>query len=227
MNFSNLKILVIVAHQDDETIGCGGSLKKWSSLGADIEVCYMTDGATGVKQGTDGSNMFSKRMLEANEACKLLGVNRISTLSIPCQQISNKKINFHKVICKIREAKPDLIITHSDLCKHRDHKRTHDLVKEAAWKSSEDILQELGPIHTTSYVWCCEILDPLDRVDFCVDITNTYEQKLLAMNCYSTQLGILNNIISYLDGITRVRGYAITVDRAEAFKAIGNKPIKL
>ena len=44
MDFSNKKVLIILAHQDDETIGCGGSIKKWSSNGATVEVCFMTDG---------------------------------------------------------------------------------------------------------------------------------------------------------------------------------------
>ena len=102
MDFSNKKILVILAHQDDETIGCGGSIKKWSSQGADIEVCFMTNGSTGVEQGKDSANIVEDRMLEAREAAAILGVKKLSCLGLPCQQIVNKKANFHKVIKKIR-----------------------------------------------------------------------------------------------------------------------------
>lgn len=227
MDFSNKKILVILAHQDDETIGCGGSIRKWSTSGAVIEVCFMTDGGTGVEQGTAGDNIVNDRMVEAQQAATILGVSKISSLSIPCQKIINKKQNFHKVIKLIRQSRPDLIITHSDVCKHRDHKRTFEIVREATWKASENILEELGPTHTTLHLWACEILDPLPQVDFAVDITSTYKHKILAMDRYKTQEGILNKIESYLDGISRVRGYSIDCDRAEAFKKIGNRPIEL
>jgi LmbE family N-acetylglucosaminyl deacetylase len=227
VDFSNKKILVILAHQDDETIGCGGSLKKWSRQGADIEVCFMTNGSTGVQQGKDGTNIVEDRMEEARQAATILGIRKVSCFSLPCQQVVNKKDNFHKVIKKIREVKPDLLITHNDLCKHRDHKRTYEIVKEAAWKASENILEQLGPTHVTNCVWSCEILDPLDRVDFCVDISETWIYKMRAMDRYGTQTGILGSIEDYLDGITKVRGYAVGCSRAESYKAIGNKPIKI
>ena len=100
-------------------------------------------------------------------------------------------------------------------------------MKEAAWKASENILEELGPTHVTNCVWSCEILDPLDRVDFCVDISETYLHKMAAMDKYNTQVGILGAIGDYLDGITKVRGYAVGCSRAESYKMIGNKPIKI
>ena len=52
MNLRNKKVLVFVAHQDDETIGCGGTIAKWSNQGAEVHVCFMTDGATGFEQGS-------------------------------------------------------------------------------------------------------------------------------------------------------------------------------
>ena len=227
MDFSNKKVLIILAHQDDETIGCGGSIKKWSSSGATVEVCFMTDGATGIKQGSDGSSIVDDRMEEAQQAATILGVSKIRSLSMPCQNIDNSSQNFHKVIKLIRQVRPDLIITHGDVCKHRDHKNTFKIVREAAWKASENLLEELGPVHTTPQLWACEILDPFGQVDFAIDITSTYKYKILAMDRYRTQSDILNKIESYLDGISRVRGYSIDCDRAEGFKKIGNRPIKL
>ena len=45
--FQHKNILIFAAHQDDETIGCGASIKKWTDAGSDVEVVFMTDGATG------------------------------------------------------------------------------------------------------------------------------------------------------------------------------------
>ena len=67
------KVLVIVAHQDDETIGSGGTLNKWSELGCEIDVIFVTDGETGIDQRDlyDESSIKSTRMEEAKEAAKI------------------------------------------------------------------------------------------------------------------------------------------------------------
>ena len=99
MNTREKRVLVFVAHQDDETIGCGGTLAKWSNEGAKVHVCFMTDGATGYEQGSGlEGDITSIRMKEATYACHLLGVKEISTLGLPCQEIKNEKQTFHKVI---------------------------------------------------------------------------------------------------------------------------------
>ena len=49
----NSTVLIFAAHQDDETIGCGGTMAKWACEGKDVQVCFMTDGGTGIEQGCD------------------------------------------------------------------------------------------------------------------------------------------------------------------------------
>ena len=38
-----LKILIIAAHPDDETLGCGGSIAKWVKDGHDVYVLIMAE----------------------------------------------------------------------------------------------------------------------------------------------------------------------------------------
>lgn len=220
------RVLVFAAHQDDETIGCGGTIKKWSDLGTEVFVCFMTDGSTGVEQGTDGSLIVLTRMAEAEEAGKVLGVKEIHNLRLPCQKVVNKQATFHAIIELIRRVKPDLVLTHGRGCKHRDHRRTSEIVEEACWKASENTLEELGGVHTVGSVWAFEILDPHDNPDYVVDITEQYESKIKAMNVYNSQEGILGSIYDHLDGLSKIRGYAVGVSRGESFKRMG-LPIKL
>ena len=72
----------------------------------------MTNGNTGIKQGTDGKDIIATRMTEAIRAGVPIGVDKFHTLGLDCQKIVNSKNNFHKVIQKIREVKPYIIITH-------------------------------------------------------------------------------------------------------------------
>ena len=229
MNIRDKRVLVFVAHQDDETIGCGGTLAKWSNEGAKVHVCFMTDGATGYEQGSGlKSDITSVRMKEATYACHLLGVKEISTFGLPCQEIKNDKQTFHKVIQKIRQFRPNVVITHSDICKHRDHRVTSSIVEESCWKSTENILEDLGKPHAVDLVLQCEILDPLDNPDFIVDISKEYITKLEAMSIYTSQRGVIPGIEQYLNGISLVRGYSVGPDkRAEAFKRLGRLPYRL
>ena len=223
------KVLVFVAHQDDETIGCGGTISKWSNQGAEVHICFMTDGATGYEQGSGlQEDITSVRMSEAIYACHILGAKNVTTLGLPCQQIDNNKQTFHKVIQKIRQIRPNVVITHSDICKHRDHKITSSIVAESCWKSTENILEDLGKPHSVDLVLQCEILDPFENPDFIVDITEEYITKCEAMAVYTSQGGIIPGIEQYLNGISLVRGYSSGPNRrAEAFKRLGNLPYKL
>ena len=41
-----MNILVIAAHPDDEVLGCGGSIAKWSRAGYKVYVLIMAEGVT-------------------------------------------------------------------------------------------------------------------------------------------------------------------------------------
>ena len=40
----NKKILIIAAHPDDEVLGCGGTINKYSKLGYSIDILFVSDG---------------------------------------------------------------------------------------------------------------------------------------------------------------------------------------
>jgi len=211
------KVLVFVAHQDDETIGCGGTLSKFSNLGYDTTVVFVTDGATGIDQtGNFSKNIVNRRSIEAKNACNVLGVNKIKEMKIPCQKVENNQENFHRFIKIIRDTKPDIIITHSPNDKHRDHKAVAKIAIESSWKAQEDIHPELGKKHRISMLWGCEITD-LITPDIYVDITGFFNKKIDALKSYNTQEDIIDGYNRFLDGISTVRGFESGVKKAEAF----------
>jgi len=215
------KVLVFAAHQDDETIGCGGTISKFSKNGSEVTVVFVTDGSTGFSKGQEHEvkSVVSKRSKESKKACNLLGVNEVIELRLPCQKIENNQENFHSFIKIIRDQKPNLVITHSDNDKHRDHLAVNKLCIEAAWKANEDIHPELGCRHKIDDLWCFEITD-LICPDYYVDITETYEDKIAAFQCYDSQNGIVENYSNLIDGLSKVRGFNSGVLRAEGFKSI-------
>jgi len=76
-------------------------------------------------------------------------------------------------------------------------------------------------------VWTCEITDPLPRIDFVVDISETYSKKIEAMKIYNSQENVVDGIFSFLDGLSKVRGYSINKERGEGFMRVSYMPMEI
>jgi len=221
------KAMVIVAHQDDEALGCGATIKKWSNGGSEVTVVYVTNGSTGIDQSEKHKkNIVVCRNKEVSAAASILSFS-YSFMNYECQNITDNKHLFHGIISVIRQYKPEIILTHSFQDKHRDHRVIHNVVKEAAWKSYENIHPELGNRHYVRDVWGIEITDLHPSVDIVVDVTYYMQFKLKAIESYRSQNQILENIRPFVEGLGSVRGYMINAKYGEAFKRISVLPVSL
>ncbi len=102
------KILVLAPHQDDESIGCGGLLKKMADLGANIHVLYTTDGAQ-VNIGVSPEESIVLRNKEAKAALSLIDAT-FSQLKISNISPRITLENLEEFSEKINFLKPDLIL---------------------------------------------------------------------------------------------------------------------
>lgn len=84
---NNLKesAMVFAPHQDDETLGCGGTILRKRGLDADVDVVFLTDGRTSHSHLMSPLLLTALREEEATAACAKLGVakDRISFLRYP------------------------------------------------------------------------------------------------------------------------------------------------
>lgn len=72
------KVLIIVAHPDDEILGMGGTIAKWASEGAEIALLIVTDGST--SQYKDYSNLnkiLERKKAETKKAADIVGISHI------------------------------------------------------------------------------------------------------------------------------------------------------
>ena len=224
------KILVIAAHQDDETIGCGATIAKFNSYGSITKVLFVTNGETGISQNKDYSNsqIIKTRMDEAALAAEILRIHEIDTLNVPCQQVDiHDQRLFHDLIKQLRTFKPELVITHCSHDKHRDHRAISELVVEACWKSNENIHKKLGNTHSVKDIWGMEVVDPHTKIDFVVNVEESISKKIDAIKIYESQTKIIDNISDYILGLSKVRGYSIGTSAGEAFLRISKQPMKI
>ncbi|MHA1370540.1 MAG: PIG-L deacetylase family protein [Promethearchaeota archaeon] len=216
---SELKsVLIFEAHTDDAVIGMGGVIKKFSDNGIHVTICTATKGET---QHTpeNRANIVKIRMKEGLYADQILGVNQHHFLNHACQALKNDRPTFHEFVGLIRKIRPDLIFSPSPCEMHRDHRIVAELSQEAWWKATEnDVLIELGKPHRAPSLLFYEVLPTFSSPPhICIDITNEWRAKIKAINCFTSQMTTLKNVMDFVEGKARIRGYLIGSAYAEAF----------
>jgi N-acetylglucosamine malate deacetylase 1 len=181
-----LDILVIVAHPDDAELSCGGSIIKHTDKGYKVGIIDLTEG----ELGTRGS--VESRYEEAKNASEILGISIRENLKFRDGWFRDDEEHRLKIIEKIREYQPNIIITNAPEERHPDHVRAAKMVKESAWLSglskivtkdkSGNIQQKWRPLHVYHVIQYTAI-----EPDFVVDISGYEEKKMAAIQAYKSQ----------------------------------------
>ena len=114
------KVLIIAAHPDDDVLGCGGLMAKYSKK-VDFRVVFISEGSScrflkeeiGTKEVID---TIRQRNNFGVEALKILGVDDVVFYDLPCGRLDQHPIlEINKIIEKeIRDFEPDTGFTHSE-----------------------------------------------------------------------------------------------------------------
>src|SRR3712207_2361651 len=85
------RVLGVFAHPDDETLGAGGTLARYASVGADVRVVSLTRGGAGQIRDADTasrSTLRDVREKELDAAGKELGLTGTRCLDYPDGSLS-------------------------------------------------------------------------------------------------------------------------------------------
>jgi LmbE family N-acetylglucosaminyl deacetylase len=108
-------ILVLAAHPDDETLGCGATIRRLSEEGNNIHLLTLTD-------GHGARNEKHNRNSELEKCSEILGINSYDSGHFPDNKMDSVPL---LEICKFIEKKtpfvPDMIFTHHPGCLNIDH----------------------------------------------------------------------------------------------------------
>jgi LmbE family N-acetylglucosaminyl deacetylase len=132
---STPRLLVVVAHPDDESFGCGSVLAHAAAHGADTVVCCATRGEAGeCAPGFDlgGRDLAAVRTAELHAAASVLNVSRVVLLDHVDSGMSDKPepaalvtvdpdVLADEIRSLIDDVLPDVIITLDGSDGHRDH----------------------------------------------------------------------------------------------------------
>ena len=126
-----MKILVIGAHPDDNEFRCGGIAYKYKQLGHEVQFLTVCDGCRG-HQSMTLEETRERRKGEYLAVAEYLGI-RYDCFGIEdCTVVADLETR-RRMINYIREAEPDLIITHRTNDYHADHRAVAQLVQDSAY----------------------------------------------------------------------------------------------
>jgi len=127
------RVMVLVAHPDDEVLGAGGTIHRIAD-DAEVSVVIVNPGAAMERRGT--TREYVDELIDsAGDAAVILGVRKLVVGPFRDVELSNRSVQIrdvhHFVEDCISELKPDVVISHSGVETHKDHLILHETAKVA------------------------------------------------------------------------------------------------
>ncbi len=224
-----LDVLAIGVHPDDVELGCSGTLINELKRGKKTGVLDLTQGELGTR-GT-----IETRYAEAAAAAEIMGVQVRENLRMRDGFFKNDEAHQLQLIKYIRKYQPDVILANALDDRHPDHGRAGHLIADACFLSglvkveTFDQNGQLQPKWRPKYI-LHYMQDWYHEPDLIVDISDSFEQRMKAVEAYTTQFhtstsdaGGLQTYISTPDflesviGRARLLGKRIGVKYGEGF----------
>lgn len=208
MDLRNKSIVAVVAHPDDETIGCGGFLSKAVSQQANVKVVLPLKRAD-----QRGITHWQSLLQQFSNACHRLGATPIVTPDPADDLVAD--LNIQKICNAIHPfiEEADIVLTHW----HGDTHQAHRALARAVELSTR-------PFRNPKTVLCFEVATSTDQgfvnsfsPNFYVSLSEKdMTNKKLAMAEYKTEI-IAGRTPENLEIQMRLRGSQMNSAYAEAF----------
>ncbi len=217
-------ILVVAGHPDDEVLGCGGTIAKWADAGATTHVAFLADGVSSRTGEVDTlQSVLSARRAAAQKACSVLGVTTVTFGEFPDNRMDTVALLdvVKSIEALIAKHQPDTVLTHHAGDVNIDHQRVHQaLVAACRPQHGHPVKTVLSFEVPSSTEWQLPGSAPVFAPNWFVDISNTLNRKLAALDAYAAELRAWPHPRSRqaVEYLARWRGATVGVDAAEAFE---------
>ena len=218
-----MRVLAVGAHPDDLEILCGGTLARYVEEGHEVVMCHATKGDRGSFEYTS-EEITRIRGEEARRAAEIAGAEYVSL------ELSDGEVNAadpaqrRLLVDLVRDARPDVIITHSSGDYMADHNEISRLVFDTSFFSSLPLFETGKPAHpVVAPIYFMETVTGLGFIptEF-VDVTGTIDKKVRMLEAHESQLRWLRDhdgvdIVETMRTATAYRGFQCGVQYAEGF----------
>ena len=181
------RVLVVAPHPDDETLGVGGTIAKYSAQGDEVFVLMVS----GHLPPIYSRKAYEETVSEAYSAFSVLGVKKSEFLEIPATMIGDQPL--HEVNGRISKVVNDFN-PHIVLCPYPDRHIDHRLVFESVMVATRPIgvgrdIEIVAAYETLSEThWNAPHIEPNFTPNWVVDISDYISEKLNALECYKSQI---------------------------------------
>ncbi len=217
-----LRLLCVLAHPDDESLGTGGTLAKYAAEGVETYLVTATRGERG--RFHEGRNRPSSdivgqtREAELHAAAKELGVREVTILGYPdggLDQIDPAAAR-ETIAAHVRRIRPEVVITFGPdgAYGHPDHVAISQLTTAAVVRAADRdfAVAKLYYIAWSSQTWAAyqaalkKLTAMVDGVERCVvatpdwlittriDTSAVWPSVWRAVQCHATQMSIYKNL---------------------------------
>ena len=219
----NKNILIVVAHTDDETLGCGGVISKHVLDGHNVFAMSFTDGVSA--RVNKNKTLRKKRLQSAKKVSEFLGFKWIKNLNFPDNQLD--KVPLLKIIKEIEKIKkkinPFIVYTHNFNDLNIDHKKVAEATLTAFRPTPESKVLEFRTFEVPSSTDYYQLKNGKNFIpNLFVDISKSWKKKLDALKIYKSEIKKKPHSRS-LDGIknlAKIRGNQSGLKFAESFEII-------
>jgi len=214
-------ILVIAPHPDDEVLGCGGAIARFSQENQNVYVAILTKA---------GPSLFSPKQVSqgrahALKAHQLLGVKETFFFDLPAagvDSVPHAEINqiMNELFAKTN---PHIVFTPFSSDLHLDHQCIFLSTLVAARPNKSVYPEKMYAYETLSETnWNAPYLTSAFHPNVYVDISNYLDTKLQAFNIYQDQLKSFphERSLEAISALAMLRGSTVHRKAAEAFVLI-------
>ncbi|MEW6718093.1 MAG: PIG-L deacetylase family protein [Chloroflexota bacterium] len=224
-------VLVIVAHPDDPEFGMGGTIARWTRSGAKVTYLITTDGSRGSSDANmTRENLAEIRQAEQRAAARVLGVSEVVFLGYPDGATKNTPELQRDLVRHIRSVHPDIVMTHDPTARifdnswlnHPDHRAVGDAALDAIYPFARDRLSfpELECEGLSPHKVLDIYLTPTNESNEIVDISDTIDQKIKALQEHRSQIGDPDALAERIREWGRRRAEGTPFTYAERFRRI-------
>jgi LmbE family N-acetylglucosaminyl deacetylase len=210
------RALVICAHDDDEVIGAGGTIRKLTDSGVEVSTVIFATGNEGYQRLTEKDTIVQRRIGERARAQRILGTTRCFAHEWHDFSNLDTEVVYREVMRAVRAVKPEIVFTHVQ-ADYLAHRTLAQLVPEAVWQAGWLCSLDLGEPWQVQRLYHFPILELVGKPSHVVDITDTLSVKLKAMKAYASQLEVVSGILDQIEAKARAYGSLIGVHYGEAF----------
>jgi len=231
------RVLAISAHPDDSELQAGGTLAKWASHGARVDLLVCTDGSKGTWDAdADTAELVATRQAEQREALRALGsVGEVAFAGWVDGELQSGLDQRSVVARWIRTFRPQVVVAHDPWKRYRlhpDHRHAGLLAVEGIVAARDP---HFFPEHGLNHHRPDELLlFEADEPDHVEDIDGFVATKIRSLDAHASQHESTMFIAGDDDGSQRASFVARIEDaasqhgalaglvRAEAFKRMND-----